>query len=283
MGAKIHPTAILSTGAEIADDVEIGPYCRIEGNARIGAGCVLQSQVLIGCNTIIGERNFIGHGAVLGTPPQDKKFDLECQSWLEIGNDNIFREYATANRATGEGKKTIIGSNCMLMAYSHVAHNCFVGNEVIMANVATLAGHVEIHDWCVIGGVIALHQFTRLGKGSFLGGFSALRQDLPPYMRAAGNPGSPGGVNIVGMQRRGFPIATIRAIRKFYKLLFLSGLKMDDAIAQILDLHGDIPQIQEIITFMKSTRNGIMRPKNQADPDDSDDFEGSIPMPGMSR
>lgn len=267
MGRTIHPTAIISPDAQLGEDIEIGPYCRVEGNARVGDGCVLQSNVLIDRNTIIGNNNYIGHGAVLGTPPQDKKFSLDTVSWLEIGDDNLFREYVTANRATGEGKKTHIGSRCMLMANSHVAHNCYVGDEVIMANVATLAGHVQIHDWCVIGGVIAMHQHTRLGKGSFLGGASALRQDVPPFFRASGIPGLPVGVNLVGMRRRGFSHATIRAIHNSYKLLYLNALKMDDAIDKMLDRYGDYPEIQLIVEFLNSTTNGIARPRRQHEED----------------
>ena len=263
MAGKIHPTAIISPDAVLGEDVEIGPYCRVEGNARIGDGCILESNVLIDRNTIVGKENYIGHGTVLGTPPQDKKFDLTSLTWLEIGDDNMFREYVTANRATGQGKKTHIGSRCMLMTNSHVAHNCFVGDEVIMANVATLAGHVEIHDWCVIGGVIALHQHTRLGKGSFMGGFSGLRQDLPPFFRAAGNPGMPVGVNLVGMRRRGFPHSTIRAVHNSYKILYLSGMKMDDAIRKMLDQYGELEEIRLLVDFLETTKNGIARPRGQ--------------------
>lgn len=261
MSTGIHPTAIVSSDSEIGEDVEIGPWCRIEGNAQIGSGTTLQSNVLIGPNTIIGERNFIGHGAVLGTPPQDKKWNSGVASWLRIGDDNTFREYVTANRATGEGESTRIGSRCMLMANSHVAHNCKVGDEVIMANVATLAGHVEIQDWCVIGGVIALHQHTRLGKGSFMGGFSALRQDLPPFFRAAGNPGAPVGVNVVGMQRRGFAHEKVRAIHDAYKILYLSGLRQDEAVARMMEEHGVHPEIQCIVDFLAESNNGIARPR----------------------
>lgn len=261
MSARIHPTAIVSSGAEIGEGVEVGPWCRIEGNARIGAGTVLQSHVLIDANTVIGERNFIGHGSVLGTPPQDKKWNSRVASWLQVGEDNTFREYVTANRATGEGESTLIGSRCMLMANSHVAHNCKVGDEVIMANVATLAGHVEIHDWCVIGGVIALHQHTRLGRGSFMGGFSGLRQDLPPFFRAAGNPGAPVGVNVVGMQRRGFSHEKVRAIHDAYKILYLSGLRQDEAVARMIEEHGSHPEIHLIIDFLGSSKNGIARPR----------------------
>jgi UDP-N-acetylglucosamine acyltransferase len=263
MASNFHPTALISAEAVIGEDVEIGPYCRIVGNARIGDGCVLQSQVLIDQNTILGARNFVGHGCVLGTPPQDKKWDSRSESWLQIGDDNTFREYVTANRATGTGQTTRIGSRCMLMANSHIAHNCFVGDEVIMANVATLAGHVQIHDWCVIGGVIALHQHTRIGKGAFLGGFSAMRQDLPPFFRAAGNPGCTVGVNLVGMQRRGLSHATVRAVRAAYKILYLSRLKLDEALKGLRGEFSAVEEVQAIVRFVEESKNGISRPRSQ--------------------
>ncbi len=273
MGRIIHPTAIISPNAQLGEDIEIGPFCCIEGNARIGDGCILQSNVLIDRNTILGNGNCLSHGVVLGTPPQDKKFSLETQSWLEIGDENLFREYVTVNRATGEGNKTHIGSRCMLMANSHVAHNCFVGDEVIMANVATLAGHVQVHDWCVIGGVLAMHQHTRVGKGAFVGGASGLRQDVPPFFRASGIPGLPVGVNMVGMRRRGFPHATIRAVHDSYKLLYLNALKMDDAIEKMLERFGEIPEIRLIVEFLNSTKNGISRPRRGHEGEVSDSGE----------
>jgi UDP-N-acetylglucosamine acyltransferase len=261
MGRVIHQTALISPEAILGEDVEIGPYCRIVGNARLGDGCILDSNVLVDRNTTLGKRNVLAHGVVLGTPPQDIKFDQASDTSLVIGDDNIFREYVTVNRATGEGKTTRIGSHCMLMAYSHVAHNCTVGDEVIMANVATLAGHCEVQDWCVIGGVIALHQYTRLGKGSFMGGFTGFRQDLPPFFRGAGNPGIPVGVNLVGMRRRGFTPSKIRAIHNSYKILYFNHLKMDDAIPKILDLYGEHEEIHVIVDFLNTTKNGIARPR----------------------
>lgn len=267
MSARIHPTAIVSPQAEIGEDVVIGPFSRIVGNARIGKGCVLQSNVLIDRNTILGERNFVGHGVVLGTPPQDKKFDEDTPSWLVIGDDNTFREYVTANRATGENANTIIGSRCMLMTNSHVAHNCILGDEVIMANVATLAGHVQIHDWCVIGGIVALHQHIRIGKGGFLGGLSGLRQDLPPFFRAAGIPGRPVGVNVVGMQRRGIPKEAIRAVQSTFKLLYRGGLKLDHVLDRIEGELGMFNEVQTIIQFVRESKTGIVRPRSDSKDD----------------
>lgn len=262
MSSKIHPSAIVSPNAEIGDGVEIGPNCIVEKEVTIGDGCVLQSQVFIDRHTYIGKQNFIGHGAVLGTPPQDKKFDEDSETSLEIGDDNIFREYATVNRATGTGCKTVIGSRCLLMTQSHVGHNCVIGNEVILSNVATLAGHVEVDDWAILGGVIAIHQFTRLGKGTYMGGFSAIRQDLPPFFRAAGNPGGPAGINRVGMERRGLTRESVRAVHDSYKILYRQKLTLDEAMGKMLELYGEVEEVQTIVDFMQATKNGILRPRS---------------------
>ena len=260
MSHKIHPTAIVSPDATLGEGVEVGPYSIVEGNATLGEGCVLQSHVFVDTNTVIGKGNFLGQGVVVGTPPQDKKFDTRTDSWLVVGDDNIFREYCTVNRATGEGCKTTIGSGCLLMTQSHVGHNCQIGDEVILSNIATLAGHVEIHDWAIVGGVVAIPQFTRIGKGAFIGGFSAMRLDIPPFFRASGRPADPAGVNVVGMSRRGIPHENIRAMRRAFKILYRSGLTLDDACQRIHEEYGQFPEIQELLKFISEAENGIARP-----------------------
>ncbi|MCA9441692.1 MAG: acyl-ACP--UDP-N-acetylglucosamine O-acyltransferase, partial [Candidatus Omnitrophica bacterium] len=238
MSHKIHPTAIVSSDATLGEGVEIGPHSVIEGNSVIGDGCVLQSNVFIDRNTFLGKENFLGHGVVLGTPPQDKKFDPNSNTRLVVGDKNIFREYCTVNRATGDGAETRIGSGCLLMTQSHVGHNCHLGDEVILSNIATLAGHVDVHDWVIMGGLVAIPQFTRLGKGAFLGGFSAMRLDLPPFFRYSGRPAEPVGVNHVGMTRRGIPEENIRVVRKAYRILYRSGLVLEKAMEQIQEEFG---------------------------------------------
>ena len=261
MPTTIHPTSIVSPEAEIGEDVEIGPFCVVEADAKIGDGCVLQGHNRIDRYTILGPNNSVEHGAVLGTPPQDGKWEKGSVSYLEIGEGNSFREYCTVNRATGEGEKTRIGSRCMLMAYTHVAHNCKLGDEVVMANAASLSGHVEIQDWVVLGGFSVFPQFVRLGKGSFMGGSSGIRQDLPPFIRASGQPGAPVGINVVGMERRGVPRDSIKAVHQTYKLLYRSGLKLEDALDQIEGNHPDVAEVKLIVAFVRESKNGIVRPR----------------------
>lgn len=260
MNHKIHPTAIVSPDAQLGEGVEIGPFCIVQGNAVLGDGCILQSNVLIDRNTILGRENFVGHGVVLGTPPQDKKFNEKSDTWLVVGDRNAFREYCTVNRATGDGEKTLIGSGCLVMTQAHIGHNCRIGDEAILSNLATLAGHVTVEDWAILGGVVTIPQFTRVGKGSFLGGFSGLRQDLPPFFRGSGRPAGPVGVNQVGMTRRGIPRENISAVKKAYRLLYRSQLGLDVALAQVEEAYGEVPEIQIIVEFVRTSRNGIVRP-----------------------
>ena len=262
MSDKIHPTAIVSPDAQIGEGVRIGPYSRIERDVAIGEGCVLESHLFIDRNTTLGRNNYVGHGAVLGTPPQDKKFDPDANSGLVIGDNNTFREYCTINRANRENESTRIGSGNMLMTTCHVAHNCFVGDETVISNFAMLAGHVEIQDWAIIGGMVPVPQFTRLGKGSYLGGFSPIRLDLPPFFRAAGYPGTPAGINRVGMERRGVPQDTIRAFHRAYKTFYFSNLTQEEALEKITLDAGDLEEIQLLVDFIRESKIGILRPRS---------------------
>jgi UDP-N-acetylglucosamine acyltransferase len=262
MSSEIHPTSIVSPHAEIGDDVRIGPYCRVERGVKIGDGCVLESHAFIDQNTTLGKDNYVGHGVVLGTPPQDKKFDLNSQTGLLIGDDNTFREYCTVNRATGNDANTVIGSGNMIMTMSHVGHNCYIGDETVISNVVTLAGHVQVHDWAILGGAVPVPQFTRFGKGTYMGGFSAIRMDLPPFFRAAGNPGGPAGINRVGMKRRGIPDESIRAVHRAYKTLYFSKLSEDEALNRIVEESGEIEEIRILVEFIRESKIGIVRPRS---------------------
>lgn len=261
MANKIHPTAIVDAGCELGDHVEIGPFCRVENNVRIGDGCVLQSNVFIDSYTTLGVENFVGHGTVIGTPPQDLKWTPAKLSYVEIGDRNLFREYVTINRATGEGAVTRVGSDCMLMANCHLAHNCQIADRVIMANLATLAGHCQVGEFCQLGGMAAVQQFCRIGKGAFIGGQSALRKDFPPYFRGAGWPTKPSGVNSVGMSRRGVPAESIKAVQRAYRILYHRSLTILDAVAEIEKNWPDVVEIQELVAFIRSSEVGICRPR----------------------
>lgn len=262
MSQDIHPTAIVSDLAQIGEGVRIGPYSRVERGVVIGAGCVLESHVFIDRNTTLGKDNFLGHGVVLGTPPQDKKFDPESKTGLVVGNNNSFREYCTVNRATGRDANTVIGSGNLFMTTCHIGHNCHVGNETVLSNFAMLAGHVEVQDWAIIGGMVPIPQFTRIGKASYLGGFSAIRLDLPPYFRAAGFPGGPAGINRVGMERRGIPEENIRAVHLAYKALYLSKLTQDQALEKIEREFGQFEEIRFLVQFIRESKHGILRPRS---------------------
>ncbi|MDP2981550.1 MAG: acyl-ACP--UDP-N-acetylglucosamine O-acyltransferase, partial [Candidatus Omnitrophota bacterium] len=209
---KIHPTAIVDKKAKLADDIEVGPYAIIGPNAEIAKGAVIGSRVTIDGYTAIGERTRIFTGAVIGSPPQDLKYKGQ-KTFLKIGKDNIIREYVTMNPGTEEGTSTSIGDGNLFMAYSHVAHNCRVGNNCVIANAGTLAGHVTLEDKVVLGGFAGVHQFTRVGKIAIIGGCSKFVQDIPPFSTCDGNPARVYGLNLVGVRRAGMPQKAQRELK----------------------------------------------------------------------
>ncbi len=256
--ALIHPSAIISPKAELAEDIEIGPFVVIEDDVSIGRGTKIECGAIIKSYTRIGCNNHIHPHAVIGNIPQDLKFHGEV-SYIEIGDNNQIREFATINRGTeGGGGVTRIGNNNLLMTYTHVSHDCVLGNNIVMSNNATLAGHIQIQDGAIIGGLSALHQFVRVGKKAFVGGMSGFSQDLPPYMMAAGVRGYVQGPNLVGLRRMGLPTATISAIRKAFKLIWLSGIPRQEALEQLESEYADITEIQEIVTFIRESQRGIV-------------------------
>lgn len=258
---KIHPTSIVSKDAFIDEDVEIGPYCIIEGKVRIGAGSKLFSNVFVGEFTQIGKGNLIYPFVSLGTPPQDIGFKGE-ETELIIGDNNVFREFITVNRATTkEKRKTIIGNYNFFMAYTHIAHDCKIGNYTVFANCATLAGHVEIQDYATIGGLSAFHQFTKMGCYAFVGGCSAVAQDVPPYALVVGNRAEFEGVNRVGLRRHNFSDETIQAIKSAYHTIYYEGLSLKEALEKIEKSVPAFPQIAAIIEFVKSSKRGIVKAK----------------------
>ena len=259
MSKNIHKTAIISSKAEIESDVYIGPYCIIGDNVKLGKGTKLISNVHIEGNTEIGENCQIYPFTTIGFPPQDLKYKGE-PTGVKIGSNNIIREYVTIHRASVSGDGwTTVGDNNFIMAYVHIAHDCKIGNSVILANLATLAGHVTVEDYVFIGGMVAIHQFTRIGAYAMVGGFSGVGQDIPPFTMASGARAKLYGLNTVGLKRRGFSEETINTLKKAYKILFRDKLSLKEAIEKINQELPDIPEIRHLIEFIEANKRGICR------------------------
>lgn len=257
---EIHPTAVVSAHAQLADDVVIKPFCVIGPNVIIGAGTEVGPHAVIDGKTTIGKGNRIHPFTTLGYPPQDISYrDEETQ--LVIGDNNVIRENATIHRGTPRGGGlTRIGDNCYIMAYAHVAHDCKLGNHVILANAATLAGHVRIDDYAVIGGLVAIHQYIRIGTHAFIGGKSGLRMDMPPYMLAFGAPAKLYGPNLVGLRRKGFSAEAIQALKKCYRICFRSNLTMDEAIIKAREEVEPLEEVQVLLDFLANrSKRGVTR------------------------
>jgi UDP-N-acetylglucosamine acyltransferase len=255
---NIHPTAAVSKKAELADDVSVGPYSLIGDNVTIGKGTCVLNHCLIEGSTSIGRNCRIFTGAVVGSPPQDLKFK-GAKSYLEIGDDNVIREYATFNPGTEDGSKTSIGCGNLFMAYAHVAHDCQVGNNCIIANNGTLAGHVIIEDMAVIGGLVAIHQFVKVGKLSIVGGCSKVVQDIPPFSTCDGHPARVYGLNLVGLRRHKISAESIKQIRQAFKTLFNSGLSLKHALEKIEKEIKLTPEISHLLKFARSSQRGLVR------------------------
>lgn len=257
MSIEIHPSAIVHPDAVIGDDVEIGPFAVIEENVVLGNGVKIQTGAVISYGTRLGEEVNVFPQAVLGSVPQDLKFGGE-ETTLEIGDRTVIREFVSMNRGTSAHKKTVVGSDCFFMAYSHVAHDCIVGNNCILANSATLAGHVTIEDWAIIGGLVPIHQFVVVGCHTMVGGGWRVPKDVPPYTTAAGNPLKPVDINKIGLSRRGFSEESISNLKKAYKILFRSKNDMKASLAE-LDSFGELgAEVDHLKNFIRSSERGII-------------------------
>src|SRR5438132_5597652 len=258
--AGLHPTAIVSSDATLAGDVEVGPYAVVGPNVTVGDGSRIGAYTRIEGPAFIGARNhFYGHASI-GSPPQDLKYRGE-RTELAIGNHNVFREFVTVNRGTaGGGGKTSIESNNFFMAYSHVAHDCHVGSHTVFANNATLAGHVDIGDHSTIGAFSAVHQFCRVGDHAFVGGFTVVTLDALPFIKTVGDrPAKTYGINTIGLQRKGFSKETIDALDRAYRILIRSKLKLQDALQQIESELGLFPEARYLVDFVRGSHRGIIR------------------------
>ncbi|WP_432821001.1 acyl-ACP--UDP-N-acetylglucosamine O-acyltransferase [Trichloromonas sp.] len=255
----IHPTAIVHPSAKIADGVQIGPYSVVGEHVSIGAGTVVGPHVVIDGWTEIGQGNRIFQFASIGAPPQDLKFRGE-KTTLKIGDRNTIREFVTMHLGTEDGgSETVVGNDNLFLAYSHVAHDCRVGNRVILSNGATLAGHVIVDDHAILSGLCAIHQFTRIGCHVMVAGGSMVAQDLAPYTMAQGDRAKTVGLNLVGLKRRGFTEATTRTIKKAYRLVFRSGLKVEEALERIGKELESSPELDVFVDFIKNSERGIAR------------------------
>lgn len=256
--ADIHPTAIVADGAQIADDAIIGPYCTVSSQSVIGSRTELISHVVIEGHTILGEGNRVSPFAVLGGRTQDLKFKGGAPG-VRIGDNNTIREYVTINAATNDGDFTTVGSNCLIMAYSHVAHCCNIGNHVIIANACQIAGHVTIEDMATIEGAVGIVQFLRVGTLAFVGAMSKITKDLPPYMIGHGNPVEVRGFNRIGMERRGIDDAGRKSIKEAYRILYRQDAPVAQALAQIEAEVAQTPEIKYLLEFCRASEKGITR------------------------
>jgi UDP-N-acetylglucosamine acyltransferase len=252
----IHPTAIVDPTAIIGEDCFIGPYCIIGPSVKMGERNHLFSNVIIGKNTTIGTDNKIYSYAVLGTDPQDLKFGGE-ETQLFIGNHNTIREFVTINRSNQMEESTVVGDFNLFMEYVHIAHNCQIGNHIVIANAVNMAGHVHIHDWVSIGGIVGIHQFVHIGTHAFVGGASAIKKDIAPYTRGQGNPYETVGLNSVGLMRKGFSSETVAGIKRIYKLFYESKLNTTQAMQTVEQLDELGPEQKIFVDFIKNCDRGL--------------------------
>ena len=258
MSSRIHPSAIIDPQAQLGDGVEIGPYCIVGAGVTLGRRCQLRGHVVLAGPTVIGADNLFYPFACIGQRSQDLKYSGE-PTHLEIGDRNTFREFVTVHRATAPGGVTRIGHGGNFLAYSHIAHDCTVGDEVIFSNNGTLAGHVEVGDRAVIGGLTAVHQFCRIGRMAITGGCSKIVQDVPPFMMADGNPAHVRHINQVGLERAGSAPETVRLIKDAFRILYRSDLNTAQALERMQAELGDGPEIRQLVEFVGASKRGITR------------------------
>jgi len=257
MGVQIDSRAVVSSKAKLGENVSVGPYAVIEDDVVIGGGTWIGPQAMVWSGTRLGSECKVFPGASVGGPPQDLKYKGE-PTLLEVGDKTVVRECVTLNRGTVESGKTVIGSNCLFMAYSHVAHDCKIGSNVIMANCASLGGHVEIGDWAILGGLVPVHQFTHIGEHAMIGGGFRVPKDVPPYILAGQDPLMFEGLNAVGLKRRGFSQKTIELLEKTYHLVFRSNLNVSQAVARIKDEVEMAPEVRKVVDFIANSKRGII-------------------------
>jgi len=258
VSVRIHSTALVDPQARLGADVEVGPGSIVGPHVTLGDRTRIDAHAMVTGWTTLGSDNHVHHGAVLGSPPQDLKYAGQ-PSYLVVGERNVFREYVTANLATEPGESTRIGSDGLLMAYAHVAHNCAIGDHVVIANAVQLAGYVVVDDWAIVGGGTVVHQFTRIGRHSMIGGGSRVSQDIAPFVKSAGSPPRNAGINAIGLERRGFARETRDAIERAYRIFFRDGATAQRAVATIRRELGGVPEAEHFARFCETSVRGITR------------------------
>lgn len=257
MSTVIHPSAIVSTTASIGDNVRVGPFAIVGDHCEVGDGCVIEARATLERNVRLAPNVTIGIGSVIGGDPQDLKFKGE-DTWVEIGEGTRVREYLTINRGTAQSFKTTVGKGCFLMSYVHLAHDCHIGDGVIISNGTQLAGHVTIEDRVIISGLVAVHQFVRVGRHAFVGGCSRVAKDVPPFLKAVGNPVKLYGLNSVGLQRSGFSDETIRELKRAYRLFFRSELNVSQAMERARAELQPMQEVEHFLRFLEDSQRGVV-------------------------
>ncbi|HEU4642394.1 MAG TPA: acyl-ACP--UDP-N-acetylglucosamine O-acyltransferase [Gemmatimonadaceae bacterium] len=257
MSARIHPTALVSPRAELADDVEVGAHAMIGDGCTVAGGCVIAPRATLERNVHLAANVHVGIGSVLGGDPQDLKFKGE-ETTVEIGEGTVIREYATINRGTAQSMKTSVGKQCFIMTYVHLAHDCHLGDGVIISNATQLAGHVTVEDRAIISGLVAVHQFVRIGTYSFIGGCSRVAKDIPPYLKAVGNPVKLYGLNSVGLQRNNFDPTVLRELKRAYRLFFRSELNVTQALERARQELQLYPEVEHFLSFVDTSGRGVV-------------------------
>ncbi|MGZ8392692.1 MAG: acyl-ACP--UDP-N-acetylglucosamine O-acyltransferase [Gemmatimonadales bacterium] len=252
----IHPTALIDPSARLGTGVTVGPWAIIGPQVTVGDRCWIGPRATLQRNVLLAEDVRIGDGAILGGDPQDLKYGGE-ETWVEIGEGTIIREYSTINRGTAATLKTTVGARCFIMSYVHLAHDCHVGDDVVIANATQCAGHVTIHDRAILSGLNGVHQFVTIGTYAFVGGGSRVNQDIPPYVKAVGNPMELYGLNSLGLQRAGFPGETVAALKRAYRLIFNSDLNVSQAMERARTELPALAEVERFLTFVESSERGV--------------------------
>lgn len=256
MTRSIHPSALIDPTAELGDGIEIGPWAVVGPGVRIGDGCRLAPRVTLERNVHLAREVQLGVGVVLGSPPQDIRYRDE-ETWVEIGRGTVLREYSTVNRGSAASGRTLIGEDCYLMSYVHLGHDCRIGDGVTVANATQIAGHVTIQDHASLSGLVAVHQFVTIGEYAFIGGATRVNQDVPPFVKAVGNPMELFGLNGIGMRRGGFDGETIFALKRAYRLIFNADLPRSDALERARVELPPVPEVGRFLAFLESSSRGV--------------------------